>query len=437
MRITLDVLLFLFAHTPVYAETSDSVSHYSVGASVGAFSMLGHKDAGVNLVKKNDGQFYSVYVDYQTCRADSNAYDVAWGFPLLEGGIYVGDFTHTRLMREYPTPHYYSSLGASIITYFAFKRHLVQDNGFSVGYAVENGVSFNTKPYNKWNNVDNEFLGSRFSVYVGLGLYASYQFKNNIRTELGLDFKHLSNGSLDKPNKGANFFGVTLNTSIPLAVNENTSHKDVLNAPKSPSEASEVACTNDSPMAGENELERRKNKYLYMDASVMCGGKTLLEEWVYNYYEIPKDHESYQTAHYRIHPIWGISLAAMYRYSQKYASGIGLDYSYATYADKVLEIDRKRGKMNTTSDKHVLAIALRHECFYKQIALHMSIGTYLHRKMGYMADVDEKRYYETLGLKWYPLFLHNKYYVGYNVKAHLLKADCLELRLGAHLFSKR
>ena len=67
----------------------------------------------------------------------------------------------------------------------------------------------------------------------------------------------------------------------------------------------------------------------------------------------------------------------------------------------------------------------------------MSIGTYLHRKMGYMADVDEKRYYETLGLKWYPLFLHNKYYVGYNVKAHLLKADCLELRLGAHLFSKR
>lgn len=418
--------IFLMTLVPlsIHAEDEDgmdSVPRYSIGGSAGLSILLGREDAGVDLVKRHSAQFYSLFFNSQSLPSDSNIYDRAWHFPSIEAGLLLADFSHVRLSRDYPSEHYMSGMGYEIAAYAAFRRDLLRNNQLRVGYALCNGVAYSTRPYNRYTNVDNEFTGSRLSVYFGLDLYGTYRFRSGVEAGLSLEFRHFSNAALDRPNKGANCLGVSAKMSVPVGYDAASNTTSAMNA-----DASETA-------ANGHRQNREIHRGFYLDVSGLWGGKALLDEWVYYYYNVPKDDPDYQTSHFKIRSVWGVSVAPMWRYSARYASGIGLDYSYVTYADRIHEVDLMRGITGYETNSHVLGISLRHEAFYRQVSASMSFGFYLHRKMGYVSKMDEKPYYETIGIHWYPAFMHGKAYIGYDVKAHLLKADCMELRLGFHL----
>lgn len=393
---------------------TDSVqppSHYSIGAAANMSSLLGRKDYDVSLVKKHQTTYYSLFFNYQAQQADSSKWDKLYGYPHIEGGIIIADFHRVMLSREDPTIPYYSRMGYVVTPYAAFRRDIVNTPHWATGYTLAMGLGISTRPYNPHNNADNEFIGSRFSMYIGLDAYLTHHLTPTTDIALGIEFKHYSNGALDRPNKGANTVGVGLRVSHTL--NDLTPYPPLRRREGRGGEA--------------------PSSFFYLDLSASVGAKALLDEWIYNFYYLNPDHPDYRTHHFALRTAWGVSVAPMWRYSMKYASGIGIDYTYATYSDRLREIDRLRHAYGYSYSPHVLGISLRHEAFYKRMSIAMSVGAYLHRKMGFMGKADEKPYYETVGLRWRPTFLTHGTYIGFNVKAHLLKADYMELRIGTNI----
>ena len=115
----------------------------------------------------------------------------------------------------------------------------------------------------------------------------------------------------------------------------------------------------------------------------------------------------------------------MYRYARRWASGIGIDLFYGKYWKHVRDIDQAAERTLTHSPWSV-GIAAKHEIFYHNFSMPVSLGFYLYRKMGQNAKDVEQPYYERIGLHYtFPQLQSLK--VGINVKAHRTKADLTEL----------
>ena len=89
-------------------DSVQPISHYSIGAAANMSSLLGRKDYGVNLVKKHQTTYYSIFFDYQAQPTDSSVWDRLYGYPHIEGGIILADFHRVKLSRDDPTTPYYA-----------------------------------------------------------------------------------------------------------------------------------------------------------------------------------------------------------------------------------------------------------------------------------------------------------------------------------------
>ncbi|MBR1712438.1 MAG: acyloxyacyl hydrolase [Alloprevotella sp.] len=412
-----------FSHAPAQTDTlsalrSDTTRlphvpsrspRYTVSLSAAAnASYLIPMDEQCRAIMHNYGtSFYALTAGFQAKEAEATDYDRDYGLPTLEVGLLLGDYSHIRLYRQSPRLPYDSGMGYAVAAYGAFRRDLFVSPGsrWRIGYALENGIGFCTHPYNTRRNADNEILGSTYAVYLGLGLYAAYRPAPQWEVGIGADYKHFSNSALDRPNKGANTIGLTARATYYLTP------PDLL--PRS-------------------QVRARASfrKYFYVDISAGFAAKSLQDDWVVNYWERSPDDPRYRSSHYPIYGAFTCAVAPMYRYSRRYASGIGFDYTYAPYADRLHASDLARDRYPYKYSRHVLGIGLRHEVYFRHLSLSMGLGWYALRRMGYTADVDEKPYYETIGLRYAFPFTQDRLYIGYNVKAHFTKADCFQLVLG-------
>ena len=354
-------------------------------------------------------QYYTASVIFRRNGKRANGYDKDFRLPELEVGFLIGNTSHVRLYHDNPRMPYDSRLGTLFALYGGFRRDIVRTQRWRFGYALENGVGFTTKPYNRYNNADNEMLGATANIYIDMGLYAAYRITPQLEIGLGIDWKHFSNGALDRPNKGLNSAGVTMRANYYLE--------------KPQDEICPEAYLNDDFRKG-----------FYIDLSAGLAAKSLQDDWNINYSNRSADDPKYRSSHYPIYGAFTCQVAPMYRYCRRYASGIGIDYTYAPYASAIRQRDLYRELNNYTYSRHVVGVSLRHEVFFRHLSLQMGIGWYLHRKMGYTADVDEKPYYETIGVRYSFPFTDDRLYIGYNVKAHFAKADCTQIILGWKLY---
>jgi len=376
------------------------ISSYGFGASSGMSYHFNREVDGQNLIKSFLGSYHSIYLNYRALECDSSMYDMAYGLPTISTGVMFGFLNHIKMRGTRADVDYYSHLGNQYAAYLGLSRDFMRSGRWYMGFSMENGISLTTKHYNKHNNVDNRFIGSNFSIYFGAGLYAKYIFNQHLEAIMELAFKHFSNSAMDRPNLGSNTLGFQAKVNYYLS--------PILSQPR------KLAY----------QLPKIKPDF-YLDLSVGWEGKALQEEWNYNE-DLDPSEPDYYTGHYRIRTLWNTSLAAMFRYNIKYASGLALDYSYNTYANVINRIQTLEGITGHSAYHHVLGISLRHEVFYKQMSLAMNFGMYPYRHMG---TLNKHLIYETVGLRWYPKSWKN-FYMSYMVKAHGMRADGLQINLG-------
>ncbi len=398
------------------ADSTAGISpQWSFAASAGAGYNIGSSSYGNEYIRSNFMGHSSLAARYQPDPAGRNPYDRAYGSPTFEFGLLLADYSHVNLNRGLPDATYDSNLGLKLAAYAAFHRDLLRAGKWRAGYILENGVGYCSHPYDAHTNADNHFTGAHAAIYVGLGLYGGLQLTPRWNLGLDLYFKHFSNGALARPNKGVN--------SVSAAVKA-------------------VYTPRPAEVPGDETDEFRPKtafkKQLYADLSVGTSARSLEDIW--NYYESQRMASKESSGYHSGRDLYispTLSVALMYRYRLRYASGLAFDYTYATYTDATRRWEAARGIHGMEHNPNILGVALRHEVFYRDISLKMSLGYKLYRKTGYMQQMTEKPVYETVGLRWYPARLGRRFYIGYQVKAHYLKADCMQLYLGWHIGKKK
>lgn len=361
-------------------------------------------------VKKwlQDKQCYSLSLSltHTALPCDSDAYAADYGYPAIGLGARYA-FNHGVTMRRYAAPDwgqlvpvdFASRLGNTFSLYLTFRRPILRSAHFDVGYTLDGGVGYSRSKYNLQTAPDNEFIGSRFLIYFGASAYATWYFADDWGARLSLEFYHHSNGALNRPNKGSNAVGPSLalvySPARSTIVRESTPRYNPAFKPR-----------------------------FYLNFTLGVGAKTLLEDWQKTQYETAPEADDYRTSHFRLYAAYSLQADVMYRYARRWASGLGLDVFYGTYADHVRRLDETAGR-TARHDPWSIGLAAKHQAYYHNLSVAMSIGVYLYRHMGYQALEIETPYYERIGLH-YTIPALRGLELGINVKAHKTKADLTE-----------
>ena len=389
---------------------------YSIGGGAGMNHLFNIEMRGEKIVKRGWGGAYELFMTSQANPLDTaiSVYDRVFGFPTLEGGVQLLDYSHTRLHTG-DTP-YMSTVGYVWTAYIGFRRDIYRNRRWSFGYGLENGLCLCSDPYEKASNVDNDMIGQHLSMYFGLGVFAGYRPMPRMEFSLGFEYKHVSNGATDRPNKGSNSYGLTVRGRYDL------------NRPDS-----DKGLTFEQRLARLQAFKRESfDPFFYLDVNASVGFRTLYEEWLLRRDYLPPTDDRYHEGEIGLHTTWSTALVPMFRYNQVHASGIGLEYTFAGYSGRIPYIERELGiERHYNHSKHVLSISGHHEVYYKNLSLAMSVGTYLFRQHGWVQRKYEPWLIETVGLRYYPQFF-KPFYLGYNLKANLGKAYSMEIKVGMH-----
>ena len=348
---------------------------------------------------------------------DSDAFASDFGYPILTLGAKYS-FNHGVTLHRNPDPDwglaqevdYDSRLGNSFAIYGNFARPFFRSNRWETDYSLSFGIGYMSHKYNPVDNVDNDLIGSRWLIYFGAGLHVAYHFSPNWGIRGGLEYWHLSNGALNRPNKGANFIGPV------LGIVYEPYYKDI---------------------SGSRKIKHCPpfEKYLYANFTWGTGIKTLHEDWQLTQFETKPGEKGYRTDKFKHYVCYSFQADLMCRYARRWASGIGFDIFYGNYASRCRELDEAKG-YDMAHSPWSIAVAGKHETFYHNFSLAVELGVYLYREMGFLAKRMERRYFERIGLH-YTCPRLGGLQVGFNVKAHLAKADYTELVLSYPIVLKR
>jgi hypothetical protein len=273
------------------------------------------------------------------------------------------------------------------------------------------GIGWGLHPYNRNFNIDNEMIGSRWLIYFGAGVNATYYISPQWGIKAGIEYSHHSNGGLDRPNKGSNAIG----PSLALIYSPNDTYLEE---------------------TGVYKASRQFDKKWYSEISLGFGGKALQEEWDYAQYSKTIDDPEYRKNNYAVYAALSAQIDFMYRYARRWASGPCIDLFYGTYANRLEHIGNLSGKRNKQQDPFSIAVGGKHEVFYHNTSLRVGLAFYLYRDMGFHEKEYDKPYYEWIGVhQSFPKLGGLK--VGIDVKAHLGKADLTQITVGYPIYFKK
>lgn len=416
------IAVALLVFSPLSAEETDSVPSRSLSArdhlSLAAYGTVGYMTSVAGLsepyLHSHTTYFYDLRLRYQTRPEDGSFYDALFRYPVLQAGVAVGDFTHIDLHRESHPRDYRSTLGCAVAPYFGFHRDFILRRRWSLGYDLVNGVAFCTRPYDAVTNADNEFIGGRATLFLGIDIEARFRVAPQWTLSAAFDFKHLSAASLVRPNLGINSFGPRIGVTYDLT-----------------DQSSLSATLQQGRAEASKQLAAHKDRAFYFELTAALIPKALPDE--YNYLvaqHVPDPSEC------PIYLAYNTMFSAMYRYLPHHASGIEADYTYVSFTDRLQELDAKQSHdvidgRQLTYSPHVAGLGLRHDIFYRHFTIDLGLGVYLYRRQGWRAETQESRFYQLVGLRYNLPFTRDRLFIGYTIKAHRFsKVDGLHLSLG-------
>lgn len=420
MRLLFLPLLFLISTTGMAQTPTDTTSTtpastgaVEVGVSVGQV-LVADEYIRRWLVAKPMRTLHLAY-RWRTQATPADTIAREYNYPEWTATLMWGDYTRVRMHKEadpvwglLQPVDYTSTMGHVFSAYGSFSRPLFRTPRWAGGYAFEMGLAYNTRPYHRHTNADNELTGSHLLIHFGASLWASYRIAPQWSVRADVAFRHVSNGAMYRPNKGANTIAPTLALQYDLQPYD--PHHYTPLTPRQPF-----------------------RPYWYTTIAASIGGKVLIEDWLQTQFYTPPTHPDYRTGSFRLRSAFGLQADVMRRYARRWASGVGVDVFYGSYAKRVQALDATHPEGSTLRHKPwSIGIAAKHEVYYGNLSMYVSLGYYLYRHMGLTAKTEETRYYERIGLK-YTLPRSGGLYIGAGVKAHRTKADLTEVIVGINL----
>ena len=339
-----------------------------------------------------------------------NAFAHDYNYPTLSVGLRYNLNHGTTMHRDDPwgeaqPVNYTSKLGNFLTLYGTFNRPLYRSKHWQWGYYLGTGIAYTSLKYNQKNDIDNEYIGSHLNIYFNAGLYGQIKIAKEWSVKGGLDFAHHSNGAMARPNKGANYFGPFVGLVY------------------EPQQAT-------SPIAKRIANETKPfQKYWFTEFTLGLGGKTLLEEWLQTQFNTPQGQPDYRKEHFTYYGAYSFHTHLLYRYARRWASGIGVGLFYGEYAHRIARMDKENGHTDEKHSPWSVSIEARHEVYYGNVSVRVTLGYYLYRHMGYSANHGlEYPYHEQVGV-FYSFPKLKRLTLGFSVNAHATKADFTELQI--------
>ena len=408
MRTTILILLSTLSIN-VTAEVNDSLSIAKIGIEfryIPAQTLTLDKEPRI-WTKTKDTHSWAAQINVTPTK---NAYAHDYNYPTFSFGLRYHLNHGTTMHRDNPwgeaqPVNYTSKLGNFLTLYGTFNRPLYRSKHWQWGYYLGTGIAYTSLKYNQKNDIDNEYIGSHLNIYFNAGLYGQVKIAKEWSVKGGLDFAHHSNGAMARPNKGANYFGPFVGLVY------------------EPQQAT-------SPIAKRNtEATQPFQKYWFTEFSLGLGGKTLLEEWLQTQFNTPQGQPDYRKEHFTYYGAYSFHTHLLYRYARRWASGVGVGLFYGEYAHRIARMDKENGHTDEKHSPWSASIEARHEVYYGNVSVRLTLGYYLYRHMGYSANHGlEYPYHEQVGV-FYSFPKLKGLTLGFSVNAHATKADFTELQL--------
>lgn len=409
MRRAIAVIIGVLATWSAHAAGRDTTSLCRYGLEFGAQPgwVIAADSYEKKWLKGNFAMAVNAGIRYSALPCDSDAYARDFGYPILAVGIKYG-MNHGVTMHREEDPawgllepvDYVSRMGNTVTLYGSFERPFFRNRRWQADYTLSFGVGYSRSKYNTYDAIDNELIGSRWLIYFGTGLHATYRITRELGLRAGVEFYHHSNGALNRPNKGANVVAPSLGV---------------------------VYEPYDEELAwrGRHGKSTPFKPFTFVDFALGVGAKTLNEDWQHTQFGTPPGDPDYRTSKFKRYPTYSMQTSIMRRYARRWASGVGVDVFYGSYTTHVKDLEMKKG-INTKYSPWSLGLSAKHRVYYHNLALHTSLGFYLFRRMGDNVKQVEAPYYEHIGLHYsFPSL--QRLTIGIDVKAHKTKADYTEL----------
>lgn len=365
---------------------------------------------------------YEASVGFQTNPESGCQYAQAFGYPTLSVGLSLASMGDFKMVDNTRFPNLYSVFGS-------FERSLLRTKAFSMGYQFDFGATYNPGRYDPINRPSDNWLSSPFMAYFGAGAFAKFHVGKH--WEIGADFmfRHYSNGRLALPNEALNALGGGIFARYRLQEYDWRKYKTYSKV-ENPEFKKGMQYMITAGF-GVHTCQAEWNKYAYSD-HLSDSPKQ----------ENPSKDEANSL---KAHPKFSLSFDAVYRYSLRYATGIGVDMFYSSNmkelkaADLVLYGEDAVNNCKGYSPIS-LGIALVQEVYYRNFAIHVAIGAYPYRVKGVsdkalndkFDDRERGWHYEKAGIRYYFPKLGDTY-LGFAIKSHSIKAEYLEFSIGIRL----
>lgn len=271
----------------------------------------------------------------------------------------------------------------------------------AIRYNIDLGLAFNWNYYDYETNRANIVIGSPVTVHIGYGVEYEYTIANRLALAVGGSLTHFSNGSMRRPNKGANLASPHIRASYYF------------------NEYKPRTVVRDWGRLKANEVQ----------FTVAYGMKCAdINSWLYEgiddkYASEPK------------YNVVTLKTSYMRQYSYKAKWGGGLSVCYDDFLDTGIALD-SNGKIVKTGGKAKnqinVGVFASHEYLIGNLGIVTDLGGYIYQPKAYkqFEESEPKKktaVFERLGIKYY---LPMNLYAGVNVYAHIAKADFVEWNLG-------